>query len=260
MASTLRVDVLKTLDDSSSVNISDIALSSDLSSTNIGFTPIQDVSATNVQDAIAQVVALIPQDIPSDLINAPIANIAASGTIDLTTGAAQTSQITITGTGVNINGFTVAANRFFVGRMAAGNNTLVNSASLITDSGANIRTSAGDSFLMRSRSENVVEILCYVRASNSNVLRAANGWYRLPSGIIEQWGVYTVNTGGLKTITLPISFTTANYGALVSDTTTSSSSAKPTINALSLNDFTAYIDSSTINNPLGVVFWRCWGF
>ena len=96
----------------------------------------------------------------SDTVNAPIATVAAAGTINLTTGAPNTSQLAISGTGVSINGFTVAANRFFVVKMTGATNTLVNSASLVTGRGANIPVVAGDSFLMRSTAANTVEIIC----------------------------------------------------------------------------------------------------
>lgn len=98
----------------------------------------------------------------ADLLNAPIATVAAAGTINLTTGAPDTSQLAISGTGATINGFTVAANRFFVVKMTGASNTLVNSASLVTGRGENIVAVSGDTFLMRATAANTVEILCYV--------------------------------------------------------------------------------------------------
>ena len=95
-----------------------------------------------------------------DAVNAPIATVAAAGTINLTAGAPNTSQLAISGTGVSINGFTVAADRFFVVKMTGASNTLVNSASLVTGRGADIPAVAGDSFLMRSTAANTVEIIC----------------------------------------------------------------------------------------------------
>lgn len=94
-----------------------------------------------------------------DTLNAPIATVAAAGTINLTTGAPDTSRIAISGTGVSINGFTVAPNRLFVVKMTGASNTLVNSASLVTGRGTNIPVVAGDSFLMRSTTANTVEIV-----------------------------------------------------------------------------------------------------
>lgn len=98
----------------------------------------------------------------ADLLNAPIATVAAASTIDLTAGAPDTSQLAISGTGVSINGFTVASNRFFVVKMQ-GANTLVHSASLVTPDGENIATSANDSFLMRATAADTVEVVAYFR-------------------------------------------------------------------------------------------------
>lgn len=95
-----------------------------------------------------------------DYINAPIATVAAASTINLTTGAPDTSQIAISGTGVSINGFTVEANRAFLVKMTGATNTLVNSASLVTGTGADITVWAGDSFWIRSTAANIVEVLC----------------------------------------------------------------------------------------------------
>lgn len=88
-----------------------------------------------------------------------IATVAASSTIDLTAGAPDTNHIAISGTGASINGFTVAANRWFVVKMSGASNTLVNSASLVTGRDANIPVVAGDCFIMRSTAANTVEIV-----------------------------------------------------------------------------------------------------
>lgn len=88
-----------------------------------------------------------------------VATVAAASTIDLTAGAPDTCQLTISGTGVSITGFTVATNRWFVVKMTGASNTLVNSASLVTGRGANIPVVAGDSFLMRSTAANTVEVV-----------------------------------------------------------------------------------------------------
>jgi hypothetical protein len=95
----------------------------------------------------------------TDTVNAPVVTLAAAGAINLTTGAPNTSQLAISGTGVSINGFTVVADRFFVVTMTGATNTLVNSASLVTGRGANIPVVSGDSFLMRSTGANTVEIV-----------------------------------------------------------------------------------------------------
>lgn len=86
-------------------------------------------------------------------------NVPTASTINLTTAAPNTRDINITGAGI-INGFTVAAGMRYFARFAAAG-TLTNSASLVTQSGANITTAAGDTCIIRATADNVVEILCY---------------------------------------------------------------------------------------------------
>lgn len=139
----------------------------------------------------------------NDTLNAPIATVAAASTIDLTAGAPSTSQIAISGTGVSINGFTVAANRFFVVKMTGASNVLVNSASLVTGRGANIPVAAGDSFIMRSTAVNTVEIVCgdflVDRAvgsgqswQNLTASRAVNTAYQNTTGQSIQLSIYCI--------------------------------------------------------------------
>ena len=130
-----------------------------------------------------------------DFLNAPIATVAAAGTIDLTTGAPETSQIAISGTGVSINGFTVAADRFFIVKMTGATNTLVNSASLVTGRGANIPVVAGDSFLMRSTAANTVEIVC-----GSFLIDRAAGSGQTWQNVARTLGVNYTNTTGRSII------------------------------------------------------------
>jgi len=115
--------------------------------------------ASQYYDALLQVIA---DNAAADPLNAAIATVAAASTINLTTGAPDTSQLVISGTGATINGFTVAANRFFVVKMTGASNVLVDSASLVTGRGSNITAVSGDTFLMRATAANTVEILCYV--------------------------------------------------------------------------------------------------
>jgi len=136
----------------------------------------------------------IEQFAGGDFLNKAVATVAASGTIDLTTGAPDTSQLAISGTGVTINGFTVAANRFFVVKMTGATNTLVNSASLITGRGANIPVAAGDSFLMRSTAANTVEILCGNFVADSAVGTRGQTWQNV-SGSRAGGTTYTNTTG-----------------------------------------------------------------
>lgn len=158
----------------------------------------------------------IEQFAGGDFLNKAIATVAASGTINLTAGAPDTSQLAISGTGVSINGFTVAADRFFVVKMTGASNTLVNSASLVTGRGTNIPVVAGDTFLMRSTAANTVEILEFVENPTSRVSLTANGWQLMPSGLIIQWGSASLTSAQLLAISLPITFPNAAFSATCS--------------------------------------------
>lgn len=144
----------------------------------------------------------------ADTINAPIATVAAAGTINLTTGAPDTSQIAISGTGVNINGFTVAANRFFIVKMTGASNTLVNSASLVTGRGADIPVVAGDSFLMRSTAANTVEIVCGIFLIDRTI-GSGQTWQDVSASRAAATN-YTNTTG--KPITICVSFNYVGNG------------------------------------------------
>ncbi|XAI95246.1 structural protein [Leptolyngbya phage Lbo-JY16] len=158
-----------------------------------------------------------------DTINAPIATVAAAGTINLTTGAPNTSQLAISGTGVTINGFTVAANRAFLLRFS-GANTLVNSASIVTNTGKNIVTSAGDSCWVRSTAANTIEILCYMPGGSWEASLVDNGYAELPNGLILQW-IKTSASGSSSgsLITLPITFPNGVLAVAPTDQTTKGS-------------------------------------
>lgn len=123
-----------------------------------------------------------------------VASIAAASNINLTTSAPSTDQITITGTGVNIAGFTVAANRIFLVRMTGATNTLVNSATLITGRGTNIAVSAGDSFWMRSTAANTIEILCGSFLVDASIGSRGQTWQNLTAS--RAIGTTYTNTTG----------------------------------------------------------------
>lgn len=129
----------------------------------------------------------------SDTVNAPIATVAAAGTINLTTGAPNTSQLAISGTGVTITGFTVAAGRVFIVRFGGGV-TLTNSASLVTNSGADITTAAGDTCIIRATSANVVEILCGNFLSHAATGTRGQTWQNV-AGSRVSGTTYTNTTG-----------------------------------------------------------------
>jgi hypothetical protein len=88
-------------------------------------------------------------------------DVASASTVNLAGAAPNTRHINITGT-TSITGFTVAAGRCYFVRFA-GALTLTNSASLVTQTGADISTVAGDTCVIRATAANVVEVLCYSR-------------------------------------------------------------------------------------------------
>lgn len=94
-----------------------------------------------------------------DYLNTTRINVASTGVVDLTTSAPNTRNINITGT-TAITAFTVAAGQTYFVRFNAAL-TLTNNASIVTQSGANITTAAGDTCILRATAANVVEVLAY---------------------------------------------------------------------------------------------------
>lgn len=95
----------------------------------------------------------------SDTLNTARIDIASAATVNLTTGAPNARHINITGT-TGITAFTVAAGQCYFVRFNAAL-TLTNNANIVTQSGANITTAAGDTCILRATAANVVEVLVY---------------------------------------------------------------------------------------------------
>jgi hypothetical protein len=86
-------------------------------------------------------------------------DVASAATVNLTTSAPLTRNIRITGT-TPITAFTIAAGQnYFVS--FSGALTLTNNANIVTNTGANITTAAGDSCIIRATAANVVEVISY---------------------------------------------------------------------------------------------------
>lgn len=100
-----------------------------------------------------------PAAAPADLLNSIRIDVASAATVDLTAAAPNTRNINITGTNA-ISAFTVAAGQVYFVRFA-GALTLTNNASIVTQSGASITTTAGDTCIIRATAANVVEVLSY---------------------------------------------------------------------------------------------------
>jgi hypothetical protein len=106
----------------------------------------------------------------TDYLNTTRIDLASATTTNLTSGAPNTRHINITGT-TTITGFTVAAGLTYFVRFNAAL-TLTNNAAIITQTGANITTTAGATCILRSTASNTVEVLSYSAASTSTPANA----------------------------------------------------------------------------------------
>lgn len=143
-------------------------------------------------------------------LNSARIDVASASNVNLTTAAPNTRHINITGT-TTINGFTVVAGVTYFVRFN-GALTLTNSASLVTQTGANILTAAGDTCIIRATTANVVEVMVYVDATVQSL--ASNGYRKFKDGMIIQWGQVAtasrqVDGTALGPITYPIAFPNA---------------------------------------------------
>lgn len=90
--------------------------------------------------------------------------------------------------------------------------------------------------------------------NNSAVSKAGNGYQKLPSGLIIQWGLNTIATGlGGQTITFPIAFPTA----CVTATATINGGAGQTVGTMTST--TAVTVTHSYASPLGI-YWVAIGY
>lgn len=144
-------------------------------------------------------------------LNSVRIDIASASNINLSTAAPNTRHINITGT-TSINGFTAVAGVTYFVRFD-GVLTLTNSASLVTQTGANIKTASGDTCIIRATAANVVEVMVYVDATVQSL--AASGHRKFKDGLIIQWTPWSIAVVGSSpvsaTVTLPIAFPNAHF-------------------------------------------------
>lgn len=159
-------------------------------------------------------------------------DVASGATVDLSTLAPNTRNINITGT-TNITGFTIAVGQLYFVRFNAAL-TLTNNASIVTQTGANITTAAGDTCILRATAANTVEVLCYARtiaAPGSAPLYACRAWVNFNgTGTVAIRGsgnVSSITDNGVGNYT--VNFTTAmqdaNYATQVTITNVSTSAS-----------------------------------
>lgn len=160
-----------------------------------------------------------------DYLNTTRIDVASAATVNLAISEPNTRHINITGT-TTITAFTVAIGQTYFVRFA-GALTLTNNASIVTQTGANITTQAGDTCIIRATSGNVVEVLSYVPAGGWAKSLAANGYQKLPSGLIIQWGyvISSASAGAAVAVTFPIAFPSACRSITATPTTNPSTTA-----------------------------------
>ena len=148
--------------------------------------PFVLVDASVTEEKLASAVALKLNHLNSTRID-----VASAATVNLTSSAPNTRHINITGT-TSITAFTVAIGQCYFVRFNAAM-TLTNNANIVTQSGANITTAAGDTCILRATSANVVEVLAYTPGKNKSV--GYEQTWQVVTGSRELNTVYTNSTG-----------------------------------------------------------------
>jgi len=164
-------------------------------------------------------------------------DVASAATINLT-ALLSTRNINITGT-TSITAFTVLAGSLYFVRFAAAL-TLTNNANIVTNTGASITTSSGDTCTLRATAANTVEVLSYVpavlmqQATRSMVrLNTANG------------------SGSTNTAIRRFANTVTNVGTDITYADSASLGASFTINALGVYAIT-YSDEFSTTIDMGL--------
>lgn len=101
----------------------------------------------------------------TSLLDSARSNIASASTVNLTALAATTRNIAITGV-IQIDGFQITNGQLWAAKFT-GALTLKNNASIVTNSGYDIKITPGDTCFIRATADNVVEILAFSSAGAS---------------------------------------------------------------------------------------------
>lgn len=166
---------------------------------------------TNTTTARTNLSVYSKTEVDTRNLNSTRIDVASAATVDLTTAAPNTRHINITGT-TTINGFAAVAGATYFVRFNAAL-TLTNSASLVTQSGANILTAAGDTCVIRATANNVVEVMVYVDATVQSL--TTNGYRKFKDGLIIQWGGFSLvaAAGSTQAVVYPVAINNAVLAA-----------------------------------------------
>lgn len=184
-------------------------------------------------------------------LNTPFGSVASASTTVLD-GAV--GSVAITGT-TTINAITLAEGSVKRVRFAAAL-TLTHGASLVMPASRSVTTGAGDYATFVGRSGGVVECIGYQCASQSIT---ANGYYKLPGGLVVQWGSVTTTITGAAA-TYPLVFPNAILVFLPTVTVPGSAGAFAT--NLSPTASAAYVQTwtSTTTQVASLVNWIALGY
>lgn len=199
-------------------------------------------AATSASDAAASAVYAAANKANTDTLRIDVAS---ASTVNLTSSAPNTRHINITGT-TTITAFTVDAGQCYFVRFNAAL-TLTNSASLVTQTGANITTADGDTCIIRATAANVVEVLCYAKAAPA----LFSGEYTSAQQTLTIGGLITL-AHGLGTIPKTLDYKlvckTAEAGYSVNDVV-----AVSQMNDNASRGFQPYFDATNIYIRVGSV-------
>lgn len=149
-------------------------------------------------------------------INTTRIDIASAATVNLTTGAPNTRHINITGT-TGITAFTVAAGQCYFVRFNAAL-TLTNNANIVTQTGANITTAAGDTCILRATAANVVEVLSF--KSGTTQKNECTAWVNFNGtgtvAIRDSFNVSSITDNGTGdyTVNFAVAMANSNYSVV----------------------------------------------
>lgn len=201
--------------------------------------------------------------------------IASAGTVDL--GSSSTNNVTISGT-TTITSFGSSAvagttyNVTFAGALTLTNNN----TSLLLPGGANITTAANDVAIVKALGSGNFQVIVYqpksgvavvsptlaslggVAASSFTQSIGSNGYQKLPSGLIIQWGSMAVSSDP-GTVTFPTTFPTAVCAIQVGGFVTAAASGNnisANACAVSTSGFTTWVQ----NLSSGTVSWVAIGY
>ena len=185
-----------------------------------------------------------------DYLNTTRIDVASATTTDLTANAPNTRNINITGT-TTITGFTVAIGQLYFVRFNAAL-TLTNNAAIITQTGADITTGAGDTCILRATAANTVEVLSYSRSVDAQIQPisasvAASALTISASGLSLDFRSATLGSGAVTTV----SGTPSNLVISSGSTLGTTSAVQSRIAVLALNN-AGTIELAAINIAGGV--------